>query len=54
MNEEIKDLIKLIEQLDKLREEYTLTYEGLHKVTGVMVDFAWETQKHHPLHKSEE
>ena len=54
MNEKIKDLIKLIERLDELREEYTLTYEGFHKVTGLMADYAWDTQVHHPLHKSEE
>lgn len=41
MNDEIKDLIKLIDQLESLRVEHTLTYEGLHKVTGVMQDFAW-------------
>ncbi len=53
MNEEMKDLIKLIKQLESLRVEHTLTYEGLHKVTGIMQDFAWETSKHFPLHKQE-
>jgi len=38
MNEEITDLIKLIDQLDKLREEHTITYEGLHQVTELMKD----------------
>ena len=51
--EEIQDLIKLISRLDELRQEFTLTFEGLHKVTGIMQDFAWETTSHHPLHSSE-
>lgn len=54
MSEEIKDLIRLIERLEALREEFTLTYEGLHEVTGVMTSFAWETEVHHPLHKEKE
>lgn len=54
VNEEIKDLIELIEKLDKLREEHTITYEGLHQVTGLMANYAWETQTHFPLHKPEE
>ncbi len=53
VNDEITDLIKLIKQLDNLREEHTITYEGLHKVTGIMQDYAWETARHFPLHKTE-
>ena len=54
MEEEMKDLVKLIEKLDELRQEFTLTFEGLHKVTGVMQDFAWNTSKHFPLHSPEQ
>ena len=49
MNDEIKDLITLIEQLEAIRAGHTITYEGLHKVTEVMKDFAWETINHHPI-----
>jgi len=52
MNEEMLDLIKLIDELDNLRMEHTLTYEGLHKVTELMKDYAWETEKHFPLNES--
>jgi len=52
MNEEMLDLIKLIEELDNLRMEHTLTYEGLHKVAELMKDYAWETEKHFPLKES--
>jgi len=54
MIEEMVDLTILIKKLDELREEFTLTFEGLHQVTELMKDFAWETRKHHPLHNSEE
>ena len=53
MTEEMLDLVELITKLDELRQEFTLTFEGLHKVTGVMEDFAWETSKHFPLRDSE-
>ena len=54
MIEEMQDLIKLISKLEELRQEFTLTFEGLHDVTEVMKGFAWETVKHHPLHSSEQ
>jgi len=51
MNEEMLDLIKLIDELDSLRQKHTLTYEGLHKVTELMKDYAWETERHFPLNE---
>ena len=54
MNDEIKDLIQLIGELEVLRELHTITYEGLHKVTELMQDFAWETRTHYPLNRRDE
>ena len=52
MNKEILDLIEIIKELEEMRGRYTLTYDGLSKITKLMEDFAWETETHHPLHNS--
>ncbi len=48
-----EDLIKLIRRLEELREEFTITYDGLAEVVEVMKNFDWETEKNNPLRSSE-
>ena len=53
-NPEIKSLITLIQRLEAVRAEYTITYEGLAEVVEMMKQYAWETEKHDPLKEEAE
>jgi len=51
---EMKSLIDLIQKLEALRREYTITFEGLAQVVELMKEYAWETEKYHPLKRGKE